>query len=270
MDTDYLEAAYTPEPEPPTLAPEQGRPRWTTALIVLGVLILVGQVALGVVLVDRASTIDESVAANQQALDGVDARIDRLGSVVGVVSSRLDSIEAASASDAPVAVDTSSDVLPPIPDGGPDPALGMTLSEITADDWTSGSAFTLGPSDTSKVVLVWAHWCPYCQQELPIVQSLVDESAFDEFPDVELVSISTFEDPTRPNPLGAYLEAEQWDFPVLIDSDGSIANQLGVRAVPTWVILDADNTVLGRLTGGIPREQVLGIFAELQRIQGDA
>ena len=70
--------------------------------------------------------------------------------------------------------------------------------------------------------------------------------------------------------LGDYLETEQWGFPVLIDSDDSIAAQLGVRAVPAWVILDADNTVLGRFTGAIPREQVLGIFAELQRLQDEA
>jgi thiol-disulfide isomerase/thioredoxin len=270
MDTEYLESAFTPEPEPPTPAPEQGRPGWATALIVLGVLILVGQVALGALLLDRASTLDESVAANQQALDGVDARIDRLGSVVGVMTSRLDSIEASGASQAPVVAAPSGDALPPIPDGGPDEAIGLTLNAFTANDWTSGSEYTVGPSGTAKIVLIWAHWCPYCQQELPIVQSLVDDAALDGFPDVELVSVSTFEDPTRPNPLGAYLEAEQWDFPVLLDSDQSLAAKLGVRAVPAWVILDADNTVLGRFTGAIPREQVLGIFAELQRLQDEA
>lgn len=269
MDTEYLESAFPPEPDPPTPTVAPNRPAWATALIVLGVLVLVGQIALGILVVDRTSTLSESVAANQEALDGVDARIDRLGSVVGVVASRLDAIEASGASQAPAVAAPSGDALPPIPDSGPDEAVGVELAAFTADDWTSGSAYTVGPSDTAKIVLIWAHWCPYCQQELPIVQQLIDESALDEFPDVELVSLSTFMDPTRPNPLEPYLEAEQWDFPVLLDPDDSLAARLGVRAVPAWVVLDADNTVLGRFTGAIPGEQVLGIFSELQRIRDE-
>ncbi|NND85283.1 MAG: TlpA family protein disulfide reductase, partial [Acidimicrobiia bacterium] len=189
----------------------------------------------------------------------------------GTLTGRLDSLEAGAVSAAPIGATTSGDALPPIPDrGANDPALGTTLGDFSAEDWTSGSAYTLGPSETAKVVLIWAHWCPYCQQELPIVQELTEEGALDEFPDVELVSMSTFVDPSRPNPLEAYLETEQWDFPVLLDTDDSLATRLGVQAVPAWVILDSDNTVLGRFSGAIPREQVLGIFTELQRIEDES
>ena len=161
---------------------------------------------------------------------------------------------------------TVSDALPPVPREGADPAIGTTVGEFSAEDWTSGATYTVGPSDTAKIVLIWAHWCPYCQQELPIVQGLIDDGSLEAYPSVEFVSISTFEDPTRGNPLQTYLETEQWDFPVLLDQDQSLAARLGIQSVPSWLILDEEGTVLGRFTGAIPGEQVLGIFEELQRV----
>jgi len=265
MDTEYLETAYPQEPETPSPTAPTKRPGWATALIAVGVLILAGQAVLAGLLINRAGSLEESVAANAQGIDGVDARIDRLGSVVGVLTGRLDSLEASGVSAAP-AVETTADGLPPFTQGEADPALGMTLGEFSAEDWTSGEIYTVGPSDTSKIVLIWAHWCPYCQQELPIVQGLIDEGALDAYPDIEFVTVTTFEDPSRGNPLDEYLEAEQWDFPVLLDEDESLAARLGVQSVPAWVVLDAEGTVLGRFTGAIPGEQVLGIFEELQRI----
>ena len=256
--------------EPPVPSPAK-TPRWAWALIGIGVLILAGQVFLGLLIQQRSTAIDEAVAADGQRLDGVDARIDRLGDVLGKLGLQLEEIEAASVRDsvsaAPTATGTPTGGLPPIPQGGADPAIGMTLGSFTAHDWTAGADLTVASSEKAKVILVWAHWCPYCQQEMPILDGLYSSGVLDEFTAVDFLTITTFIDESRPNPLEPYLEDQAFGFPVLVDGDSSLAAALGVRAVPAWVIVGADGAVLGRFTGAIPEEQVLGIFGEVQRIQ---
>ncbi len=271
MDSDYLEKTFAPEPEDddaiPAAAP-MGRSGRATALMVVVGLLFVTQVLFGVFLLTRTTETDSRLASIEQAVDGIDARVDRLDSVAGSLGGRLDGLEASGASAAPI--DGTSAGLPPIPDpGNTDTAVGLTVPAFTALDRTSGGELTVGPSDTSKIILVWAHWCPYCQQELPIMQDLLSSGDLDEFPSVEFVSLTTFIDPSRPNPLDEYLEEMRFGFPVLMDPDDSLATTLGVRAVPAWVVLDAQGTVLGRFTGAIPREQVLGVFAEVERLSGE-
>jgi thiol-disulfide isomerase/thioredoxin len=259
------------EPTEPQ-APEPSKtPTWAWALIGLGVLILAGQVVLGLLIQQRSGSLDDAVAAEGQRLDGVDARIDRLGDVLGRVGLQLEEIEAASVrgsvSAAPTATGTPAGGLPPIPQGGADPAIGMTLGSFTAHDWTADADLTVGPSERAKVILVWAHWCPYCQQEMPILEGLYSSGALDEFTAVDFLTITTFIDESRPNPLEPYLEDQAFGFPVLVDGDSSLAAALGVQAVPAWVIIGADGAILGRFTGAIPEQQVLGVFGEVQRIQ---
>ncbi len=246
-------------------------PGWAWALIGLAVLLLAGQVVLGLLIQQRSASIDTAVAGESARLDGIDARITRLGDVVGQLGLQLEEREAVTAasgsSQAPIVSSQQTTGLPPIPQGGADPAVGMTLGSFTAPDWRTGADHTVEASDQARIILVWAHWCPYCQQELPIITELLEAGSLDGFPDVEFLSITTFIDPSRPNPLEPYLTENQFDFPVLVDADGSLAAALGIQAVPAWVVIDDTGVVLGRFTGAIPAEQVLGVFGEVQRIQ---
>lgn len=272
MDVESAAGLVVDPTEPEPASPPR-TPPWAWALIGVGVLILAGQVVLGLLIQQRSTSLDEAVSAEGQRLDGVDARIDRMGDVLGRVGLKLEEIEAASvsggASVAPAATGTPTGGLPPIPRGGADPAVGMTLGSFTARDWTTGADLTVAPSERAKVILVWAHWCPYCQQELPIMSTLHSSGALDEFTAVDFLTITTFIDESRPNPLEPYLKDQAFGFPVLVDGNSSLAAALGVQAVPAWVIVGADGAVLGRFTGAIPEEQVLGVFGEVQRIQTD-
>ncbi len=276
MDDLETVEAYEPLPEPEgpsESSVKQASPGWARILIGLAVLILGGQVALGIVLHQRATAIADSITVEAVRLDGVDARIDRMGDLIGRLGLQVEQIEVAAASggasEAPSLGGQATDGLPAVPEGGPDPAVGLILIDFTAPDWTTGTDVTVGSSDRALVILIWAHWCPYCQQELPIMQDLVSTGALDAFTNVEFLSITTFIDEARPNPLEPYLTERSFDFPVLVDDDGSIAAALGIRAVPSWVVLDGEGTVLGRFTGAIPHEQVLSVFTEVERIQSE-
>ncbi len=129
---------------------------------------------------------------------------------------------------------------------------------------------TFNPADgKARAWLVWAHWCPYCQQELPIVADW-HASRADESPNLELVSITTGMDDTAANPLVPYLETNQFTFPVLMEKSGVLSRQLGVNAFPFWVFAGPDGTVLGRTAGLLAEEQLLSIFDQLEQLAAEA
>ena len=141
------------------------------------------------------------------------------------------------------------------PDG--DPAVGMTIPEVTAP----GGDISL--DGKAKVLMFLAHWCPHCQAEVPLVQDWVDAGNLPA--DVELISVSTSIDPNRPNyPPDAWLEREGWTAPVIEDEGGTVANAYGLPAFPFWVFVNADGTVAGRLTGELTMDQLDQIVASLQ------
>lgn len=57
---------------------------------------------------------------------------------------------------------------------------------------------------------------------------------------VELVGVSTFHDPSRPNwPPDEWLQAEAFPGDVLVDHDGTAAQAYGLQGTPMWVFVDA-------------------------------
>ncbi len=155
-------------------------------------------------------------------------------------------------------------LLPRLPNAGPDTALGLTLATINGFDAYTGEAVTIDPADgTKRVWMAWAHWCPFCQQELPIVNAWWPEAA-PNYPNVELITITTSIDPTRGNPLEPYLEEMQFTFPVVVDPDGMIAAQMGLTAFPFWMVTTGNGTVLYRTAGMLTVEQMDVLFSELE------
>lgn len=144
---------------------------------------------------------------------------------------------------------------------------GDTLSTLTGEEWSSGLPLTIDFADgTPRLLMVWSHWCPYCQQELP---GLADLAAGGQIPEgTELVTITTSIDPTRGNPLEEYLAELQPEFPVLVDPDGTLSAQVSTPAFPYWVIIAGDGTVLGSATGVLPEGDPLRILQQLAELDG--
>jgi len=156
------------------------------------------------------------------------------------------------------------DTLPVYNSGSDDVAVGLTAPTVTGADW-NGNTVTIEPDGTPKIVLFLAHWCPHCQNEVPVVQDWVDAGNLPD--DVELISVATATDRLRPNwPPQTWLEEEGWTAPVIMDDDiGTVAASYGMAGTPFWVVLDGDNTNLFRVSGEIP---VDGLDAMVALAQG--
>lgn len=153
--------------------------------------------------------------------------------------------------------------LPQFVQGAADSAIGLTLGPITGTDGYTGETVTVDPADGNKRVwMVWAHWCPYCQEEMPTLSALYPTMA-ETYPGVELTTISTSIDPSRGNPLDEYLAAQQFEFPVIVDGDMSLAAQVGVSAFPFWVVTDGDGTVLVRVAGYMDEDRLAGLLSSV-------
>jgi thiol-disulfide isomerase/thioredoxin len=158
-------------------------------------------------------------------------------------------------------VTVSGDALPPFADGANDPAVGMVLPTLEGHDQT-GAPMTISADGRPTMIMFVAHWCPHCQREVPVVQQWVDDGGL---PDgVDLVSVSTAIDPSRPNyPPDAWLADEGWTAPALVDADDSAAQAVGLSAYRFFVAVAGDGRVVFRTSGELTADQLDAIASAL-------
>jgi len=208
---------------------------------------------------EQVNSIGGDVANVQASVDAVDQKVDDL-------ATRSLTAPAASGASAPVAPSAPAGYLPPFEQGQPDAALGVVLGDVAGVDYYTDAEMTVNPADgTARAWLVWAHWCPYCQRELPPLSDWYNENA-DLYPNVELISVTSSIDPARGNPLEPYLDELQLPFPAIVDPDLALAEQFGLSAYPFWVFTAGDGATLLRVAGFLEIEQVAEIFGQLESL----
>jgi hypothetical protein len=139
------------------------------------------------------------------------------------------------------------DILPTYQSGQADSALGMAVPQITGADY-DGNVVAITTDGKPKLIVALAHWCPHCNNELPVLSGWYRAGLPAE---VEVISLSVFGAPGRVNwPPSTWLDNAQWPIPVIADDQNqTIARALGIPAVPFWLLVGADGTVLLRQTG---------------------
>lgn len=171
--------------------------------------------------------------------------------VVAVVVARNDAEAKVQEWDTGAPVTVTGDPLPILPEAGDDPAIGMAVPELSGTSVRTGEPLTLDDSGKGRIIVVTAHWCPHCQNEIPkIVEHLKDSPLPD---DVELVGLTTGMDRSAGNfPPSAWLEKEDWSAPTLIDdAEGTGAAALGVSGFPFFLVVGPDGDVRARASGSI-------------------
>jgi thiol-disulfide isomerase/thioredoxin len=101
------------------------------------------------------------------------------------------------------------------------------------------------PEYRGKVVLVdfWASWCGPCRSALPNLKRLQAVYGGGDF---VVVSISEDDDESD---WRAFVASHNMTWPQRLDSDSSLQHQFGVNALPTYVLLGRDGSVVQKFVG---------------------
>ncbi len=238
---------------------------------------LVAVFAMQVFTLISASRTDEQITALDENITDLDQQIALVSGDVATIQKSVDVVDekvddlAAGSLIAPAASGASAAVAPGVPtgylplfEGQPDAARDLVLGEVTGVEYYTKTEMTVNPADgTARAWLIWAHWCPYCQQELPPLSDWYAENA-DQYPNVELISVTSSIDPARGNPLEPYLDELQLPFPAILDPDLALAEQFGLSAYPFWVFTSGDGRTLLRTAGLLGVEQIEILFNQLE------
>ena len=140
-------------------------------------------------------------------------------------------------------------------------ALGLAAPMFSAPNENS-EIVSLEKNGNAKALLFLAHWCGYCQKEVPVVQGFIDSAGVP--PGVDVIAIATSIDRGRENyPPQKWLTVEGWSETQLYDLDREIGEAYGLNAFPYWVFLDKDLNVLARRTGNLPEDMIGALLIQL-------
>jgi thiol-disulfide isomerase/thioredoxin len=164
------------------------------------------------------------------------------------------------------AVTVSGTALPMLNDSAPDTAVGMAIPEIAGTDY-HGNPLSITANGKPKLIVALAHWCPYCNAEIPI---LLDWYPTGVPEGIELISLSVYPNPTRQHfPPKTWLDEAGWTLPLIADDDEStVVATLGIPAVPFWLLVSADGLVMERGTGQVEASVLDGIVDALEATTG--
>jgi thiol-disulfide isomerase/thioredoxin len=252
--------------------PRAAGSRLGRTLIGLG---LVAILVLQVVILQRLDGSRNDLDATRGAIAGLQVDLRSLDGRLDDLSGQVDGLAAAptagSAGNQSNPISVAPGALPPFTDPQSDIAVRdeYVLGQLTGLEYYSDAETTIDPADgTARVWFIWAHWCPYCQQELPAVAAWWSENR-DRFPNSDLVSVTTSIDETRGNPLIPYLDAENFPFAVFMDPDLTLGQQFGTSAFPFWVVTDGSGKVVFRVAGSIGVDAVDSIFTQVDQLASE-
>ena len=141
-------------------------------------------------------------------------------------------------------------------------AIGETAPTVIGEDF-DGNEVRIENDGRAKAIVLLAHWCPHCQDEVPAVQAWLDSGGGVE--GVDMYSISTAMNSSRDNyPPSEWLNREGWTVPVIRDnSNNSVHTAYGSGGFPFWVFVNSDGTVALRVAGATSIENLESIMSEL-------
>ncbi|MCL4475674.1 MAG: TlpA family protein disulfide reductase [Nitrospirae bacterium] len=139
---------------------------------------------------------------------------------------------------------------------------GLAAPELILSD-PSGKLHSLSELRGSVVfVNFWATWCPPCREEMPSIQNLYNQ--FKDQKEFRMVTILYRDDYQKAM---AYLKENNYDFPVVVDTDEKTARAYGVTGVPETYIVDKKGILKQKRIGPFDwtSPQAISLMSDLVR-----
>jgi peroxiredoxin len=140
-----------------------------------------------------------------------------------------------------------------------------TQSEkVMAPDFTlkglDGKSVKLSDYQGKVVILnFWAVWCKYCKLEMPDLNELNKE--LEKEGEAVILAVDVQESADTVN---EYLSSNNISLKVLLDQDGSVAQQYGISGYPTTFVINKDGSVYTYISGATDKETLLEILGKIK------
>ncbi len=121
--------------------------------------------------------------------------------------------------------------------GGQNPLLGKPAPDFQLTS-LDGQPVSLSDLKGNPVLInFWATWCPPCRGEMPYLQQIYEKW---QIMGLVLLAINIQESSSD---VEGFMQSQGLSLPVLLDSDGAIAAQYGIEAIPATFFIDSEGTV---------------------------
>lgn len=149
-----------------------------------------------------------------------------------------------------------------------DPADSPEAETVPAPDFTLedqyGNVHTMADYKGKTIFLnFWATWCPPCRAEMPEIQEIYEEYGENQS-DVIVLGVASPNTGREGNveSIAAFLEENNYTYPVVMDDGGSLAYYYGISAYPTTFMIDSSGNVYGYVTGQITKDIMQSIIEQ--------
>ncbi len=96
----------------------------------------------------------------------------------------------------------------------------------------------------------WASWCPPCKAEMADINTYYETHRDEGF---AVIGINIKE---RADAVERFVESQHLSFPVVLDSDGSVADTYGVVGLPTSFFVSREGKIVGYWSGELTSEML--------------
>jgi cytochrome c biogenesis protein CcdA/peroxiredoxin len=139
--------------------------------------------------------------------------------------------------------------------------VGLNVGDLAPGFTTvtpGGEAVSLEDFRGDIVVLnFWATWCGPCQREMPEFQNIYDELNPRGF---SILAIDFLE---GPEPVAAFAEELNLNFPIVMDESGAINDMYRIGQYPSSFVVDGHGVIVARHAGILGGAQVLEIIESI-------
>ncbi len=130
-------------------------------------------------------------------------------------------------------------------------------TDYSAPDFTvldyNGNEVKLSDFEGKPVVLnFWATWCYYCKEEMPDFNK-----AFQKYPNIQFLMVNATDGVQETiSSAKAYVEQEQFEFPVFFDTKGEAVKNYYVTGFPATYFIDKDGNLVTYANGMLSLENL--------------
>lgn len=105
----------------------------------------------------------------------------------------------------------------------------------------------------------WATWCGPCRGEMPDIEKLYEETKNS---DLVILAVNLGEDS---NTVKSFIDSNNYNFKILLDSDKAAASLYNINAIPTSFFIDKNQNIVAQKVGAMSIDEMRAYISSLNK-----